>query len=244
MAPDLPYWRLSGFYFFYFAAVGTLVPYAPVYLASLGFGATDIGVAMSMLVVSRIFGPNVWSWLCDRWKKPARIVQATTILAIPAFFWVVSTRSPTVIPLALLLFGFFWSASLPQMESATLNALGMRTELYSRIRVWGSIGFIVAAAAIGRVIQVNGVSVFPGAMLALLACLALVILLQRESVYKPTTAAREPLTDVLTDRRVVALFAACLLIHVGHGPYYTFFPSIWAISGIAPLPSGTCGRSA
>ncbi|MCV6614229.1 MAG: MFS transporter, partial [Cellvibrionaceae bacterium] len=31
-ARPLPYWRLSGFYFFYFAVLGALVPFWSLYL--------------------------------------------------------------------------------------------------------------------------------------------------------------------------------------------------------------------
>ena len=45
----LPYWRLSGFYFFYFASLGVLVPYWALYLKSLGFSALQIGIVRGML---------------------------------------------------------------------------------------------------------------------------------------------------------------------------------------------------
>src|SRR5712692_6460946 len=49
----MPYWRLSGFYFFYFATVGALVPYWGLYLQSIGFTPLDIGLLMSLLMISR-----------------------------------------------------------------------------------------------------------------------------------------------------------------------------------------------
>ena len=39
----MPYWRLSGFYFFYFAALGALIPFWGLYLQTLGFDAVAIG---------------------------------------------------------------------------------------------------------------------------------------------------------------------------------------------------------
>ncbi|MCB1948818.1 MFS transporter, partial [Nitrosomonas sp.] len=60
---SLPYWRLSGFYFFHFAVLGAFVPYWSLYLQSLSFSALQIGILMSLLLVTRIFAPTAWGWL-------------------------------------------------------------------------------------------------------------------------------------------------------------------------------------
>ena len=43
MSPGLPYWRLSGFYFFYFALLGATAPFLALYFDHLGFSAARIG---------------------------------------------------------------------------------------------------------------------------------------------------------------------------------------------------------
>jgi hypothetical protein len=62
----LPYWRLSGYYFFYFAFIGAYSPYFGLYLQSLNFSAWDIGLLMSQMQLMRLFGPNLWGWLALR----------------------------------------------------------------------------------------------------------------------------------------------------------------------------------
>jgi PPP family 3-phenylpropionic acid transporter len=62
----LPYWRLSAYYFFYFAFVGAFSPYFGLYLSSIGFTAADIAVVMSLMQVMRILAPSLWGWLADR----------------------------------------------------------------------------------------------------------------------------------------------------------------------------------
>jgi len=69
LSKSIPYWRLSGYYFFYFAFVGAMSPYWGPYLKSLGFDAVEIGVLMSLLAVMRIFAPNIWGWMADRSGK-------------------------------------------------------------------------------------------------------------------------------------------------------------------------------
>lgn len=60
----IPYWRLSGFYFFYFAFIGVFLPYFGLYLQSLSFSALDISILMSQMQLMRLFGPYLWG----RWR--------------------------------------------------------------------------------------------------------------------------------------------------------------------------------
>ena len=48
----MPYWRISGFYLFYFASLGALIPYWGLYLKELGFHATEIGSLMALMMVT------------------------------------------------------------------------------------------------------------------------------------------------------------------------------------------------
>ena len=68
----MPYWRLAGFYFFYFAVLGALVPYWGLYLKSIGFTPVDIGSLMAVLMLSRIVAPNVWAYIADHRDDHAR----------------------------------------------------------------------------------------------------------------------------------------------------------------------------
>ena len=60
------YWRLSGFYFFYFGLLGTLVPYWSLYLKDLGFSAVAIGGLMAIPQLTKIGAPNLWGWQIGR----------------------------------------------------------------------------------------------------------------------------------------------------------------------------------
>jgi PPP family 3-phenylpropionic acid transporter len=62
---NTPYWRLSGFYFFYFASLGVLVPYWSIYLEWLNFSAGEIGELTAILLATRIFVPYIWAWIAD-----------------------------------------------------------------------------------------------------------------------------------------------------------------------------------
>ena len=81
----IPYWRLSGFYFFYFAFIGAFSPYWSLYLQSLRFDALQIGVLMSLLLVTRIFSPALWGWLADHLGKRVQVVQLAAVAGLLSF---------------------------------------------------------------------------------------------------------------------------------------------------------------
>ncbi len=58
----------------------------------------------------------------------------------------------------MALMSFFWSASLPLIEATTLSYLGESTARYGRIRVWGSVGFILAVTATGYLLDAAGIA--------------------------------------------------------------------------------------
>src|SRR5690348_887706 len=145
----IPYWRLSGFYFFHFAFIGAFAPYWSLYLRSLSFSALQIGILMSLLHVTRIFAPAAWGWLADHIGRRVLIVQVAAVTGLISYCGVFFGESFAWLFIIMALLSFFWSASLPLIEATTLSYLGASTAQYGRIRVWGSVGFICAVTGMG-----------------------------------------------------------------------------------------------
>ena len=81
----VPYWRLSAYYFFYFAFIGAFSPFFTLYLQSLKFSAWDIGVLMSLMQVMRLLAPNLWGWLADRLGAKTPIVRGAALMSLAGF---------------------------------------------------------------------------------------------------------------------------------------------------------------
>ena len=89
----LPYWPLSAFYFFFFAVVGAMLPFWPLYLESLGFGPVEIGALVAMVMVTKIVAPNLWGWMADRRGRRMPLVRLACFAATLVFAAVwLSTR--------------------------------------------------------------------------------------------------------------------------------------------------------
>jgi len=217
------YWRLSGFYFFYFAALGALIPYWGLYLKSLGFGVVEIGELVAIIMATKIIAPNIWGWIADHTGRPMRIVRLACLLTTVSFAGVFIGHGYWMLALVMSLFSFFWNAALPQLEATTLNHLGAETHRYSSIRLWGSIGFIVAVAGLGVIFERTGTGMLPAVLLVLFAGIWIASLLVPERSAPHPQVDNEPLRNVLTQPAVVSLLLVCFLIQASHGPYYTFY---------------------
>lgn len=219
----MPYWRLSGFYFFYFASLGALVPYWGLYLKSTGFTANTIGIFMAVIMGTKIVSPNIWGWIADHTGRRMLIVQLGCLLAALTFAGVFLGSNYWWLLLVMVTFSFFWNAALPQFEATTFNYLGDYTHRYSSIRLWGSIGFIVTVAGIGSILDLFGAGILPGILLVLFGGIWVMSLLVPEQAGRTAPETHQPLIKVLKRREVLALLAVCFLMQMSHGPYYTFY---------------------
>ena len=219
----LPYWRLSGYYFFYFAFIGAFSPYFGLYLQSLSFSAWDIGLLMSQMQLMRMFGPYLWGWLADRFGHRLHIIRLAGLIALAgftAFFWL--DKLPGML-LAMAALAFFWSAALPLVETLTFDHLREDSGRYSRIRLWGSIGFIAAVMGTGALLDRQPpLAVLWVCWLVLLGILVVALLVPEASA---RLALREApsIGSILRLPHVRALMAACCAMSAAHGAFYVFY---------------------
>lgn len=220
----LPYWRLSGFYFFYFSTLGALLPFWSLYLKQLGFQAQAIGTLMGVLLFTKLIGPNLWGWLADHTGQRLRLVRIGSLLAAIGFIGVFFSQSYWWLIAVMFFFSFFWNAVLPLLEALTFSHLGRDTHRYSQLRVWGSIGFIVVVVSGGWFFQQHSITWLPwlcwGLLIGLwLSCLAA----PPEPTHHIVPPHSESLLGVLKQPAVLALLCVCFINQASHGVYYTFY---------------------
>lgn len=221
--PTSSCWRLSAWYFFYFAFIGAFAPYFTLYLQSLGLTAPAIGTLMSLMVAMRLLAPNLWGWLADRVGQPLVVIRLSALLALVGFLPFLFVRSFWSLFAVMAAMSFFWSASLPLVEALTLRHLEGRTEQYGRIRLWGSVGFIFAVLATGAWLDVAPLGsllwVNMGLLLGVFICAGLLV-----DVRAPVSReVPECLRSRLIRPEVLALLAACLFMSAAHSPFYVFY---------------------
>ena len=223
MISGIPYWRLSSFYFFYFALVGALSPYLSLYLEDIGLTAYAIGLVNGVLMGTKIIAPNVWGWLCDKTGKRLKVITFGCIMAslffAGLFFW----QSLAVILLITFCYSFFWNAILSQFDLVTVQYLKKEPSRYSQVRVWGSIGFTVSVVFLGWLFDYISIQyLIPIAWLLLCLISASCFFLKEP----PQTVAVRPQqhwVHLLKKPPVIAFFLAAMLLQFSFGAYYSFF---------------------
>ncbi len=219
----LPYWRLAGVYFFYFAYLGAFAPYFSLYLNALGIAATGIGIIMALPQLVRIFAPHLWGWLADRGGRRLRIARIGSVIGTAVYCGLFAARGFESLFAVVLLMSFFLSAALPLIEVTTLTHLGEHTAQYGRIRVWGSVGFIAAVLVIGYALDWLPIRALLWIMLAILIGAVALLVMVPEAPQMEHAHDHTPIAHVIRQPQVMALIVACALMAVAHGPYYTFY---------------------
>jgi MFS transporter, PPP family, 3-phenylpropionic acid transporter len=223
--PPLPYWRLSSFYFCYYAALGGFTPYFAQWLHDLGQPALAISGLMALWYTTRVFAPAVWSTLTTRSAAPIRWLRAGALLTLVGFAgFLFASRFPALFAV-MLVFSFFCNAIMPQFEAITLDTLGPRRADYGRLRVWGSIGFILVTLGYGWLLQRHGSGWLPALMLPLFAATAGSAFLNRmpAGIDHSHDEAHGSAWQALRRPGVPAFLAVAMLMQIGFGPFYVFF---------------------
>jgi len=233
MGRSVPYWKLSGFYFFYFASLGVLIPYWSLYLKSLGFNSLTIGSLVAILPATKLVAPYIWGWLADHTRRSMLIIRVASLLALCCFALVFVSQQLWWLTVAMLLFSFFWNAMLPQFEAMTLNHLGSDTHHYSMIRLWGSLGFIVIAVLMGDLIQRYDADLIPIVVFITFVLISVSSFIVPEKLNTPHTD-HSHIWHVIKQPKVLAFLVVCFLMLCSHGPYYTFYTIYLEEQGYSP----------
>lgn len=215
--------NFSFFLFSYYAHAGTFATYAALFFAARGMSVPQIGVLVSLIQVMRIFGPNVWGWVADHTARRALVLRLTACAALVSFSAMFFADTYVEFFIAMVLLNLFTSAQSPLSEALMLSEMRGDLSNYGKIRLWGSIGFIVAVMAAGYCLEWFGVESllwFAGALLLLVVGASLRI---RDVPHPLGTQQAPGLWSVLRKPEVAAFFLSAALMCGAHMALYAFY---------------------
>lgn len=221
---QLPYWRLSGFYLFYFALLGSTAPFLALYFHHLGFSSARIGELVAIPMLMRCVAPNLWGWLGDYSGRRLAIVRFGAACTLLTFALILIDKSYGWLVMVMALHAFFWHAVLPQFEVITLAHLRAEPGRYSQVRVWGSIGFLLAVVSLGFLLEHFSLELYPYLLLVIMAGIALASwqVPNAQPAVGLAKADEGGFFRQLTRPGVIAFYGSVALMQLSHGPYYTF----------------------
>lgn len=244
--------RLGGFYFFYYAIVGTFMPYWSLYLQDQGFDFEQIGLLSAIAIITRFFAPFIWGWIADKSGKRMLLVRIATWIEASIWFLIfIIPNSFQSIAILMFIFSFFQNAILAQFEGVTLFWLGEhRAERYGKVRKWGSIGFIFGVFLIGFILEIIDISMLP----ILLLSIAFLAFIWSFTIKEPNEAPKaqmqlESILPILKRSPVWALFLIEFIMLFAQAPFYSFYSNylksfgyltseigfLWAVGVVAEI---------
>lgn len=214
---------LALYYALYFSALGAFMPYWGPYLQQQGQTALEIGVLTATIQATKVLAPNIWGLMAVRWGL-GRVVPGAALATALGFLALIWAHDFFTIFLITIGFSFFWAATLPLVDITTLEWAERNGAAYGRIRLWGSIGFILLALGMGWLIARYGMPVFlPVIVVFLLAAWWSSRYLPFAAGGAAIVAQRPALRHELWRRDLLFFLAACVLEQASHGPYYAFY---------------------
>lgn len=234
--------RLSAFYAAAFLVTGAQLPFWPLWLASRGFGAEEIGVVLAAAIWAKIVATPVIGALADRlgWRRVmvglgAIAVAAYAMMEPASGFW----------PLLLLNVAALTaqSALMPLGDTATLAMSRTKGLDYGRIRAWGSLSFVLSSLAAGAIVaRRSGASVLPlvlgASAVLLIACCAIPAPGVRHSSLPSSNSRRGGVWLAAASPWFWLFVASAAALQASHQVYYGFGTLHWRALGYTETTIG------
>ena len=230
-APSPTAVRLSVFYAATFLVIGVHMPFWPVWLKAHGLGVTEIGIVLAIGVAAKVLGNPIAAHIADRRGERRRPMIVHALLAVLSFALFAQAEGFWPVVAVSLLFFLVWPPLLPLSESLTMLAVRRDGLDYGRIRLWGSIAFILGAVGAGQVLARSSPEVVFPLVLAALGGVCVAALLLPDLRPPLARPARAPILYVLRGRGFALFLAATAAVQASHAVYYGFATLHWQAAG-------------
>jgi len=214
---------VRALFFAYFAFVGLFSPYLSLWLDARGLSIGQIAVLMSLPQVLRIVAPPFWGWLADRGGRRVPLLQGSALASLAVLLAFPLADGMAAYVLLMLTLFFLTAAQMPVGEAIALDLARGDAGRYGRMRVWGSVGFVVTVLAGGPLLDAFGVGALPWLMAAAVALLVLVTFRLREPAAARPSRAAVSLGERLREPAVLLFLVSAFLMVFAHAALYAFY---------------------
>ncbi|WCL55225.1 nucleoside permease [Gimibacter soli] len=228
------YAQLSAMMFLQFFVWGAWFVTLGTYLAGLGFSGAEIGTAYLTNNIGAIISPFFIGLVADRYFNAEKVMAALHLLGGAVLFYVSDLATTSAIIIGLLVYNACYMPTLALVNSVAFNQMAEPDAEFPRVRVWGTLGWIVAGLAITYGLTSTGSNV-EATDLPMKMAAAASILLGLMSLTLPATppgkaGQKASLGEILgldalallKDRSFAIFAASSLLISIPLAFYYAF----------------------
>jgi MFS transporter, PPP family, 3-phenylpropionic acid transporter len=221
-------WPFAAMSASYFAHIGFFNPYLPLWLQDMGLSLLAISLLTSIQASTRLFAPYAWGALSDHTGERTRILRFCALVAFLSallLFW-----PWPVWMLALVLFVMFThtSSMMPMTEAAMAHLVSADGKFdarrYGRVRLWGSLGFLVTVLFAGVWFEWRGMQDFPAWTVISLLCVLISVACLPDLKEAPHPHDDSPSVLSILQRPPVRWFFTALFFHVlAHIAIFVFY---------------------
>ncbi len=219
----------------YFAHIGFFNPYLPLWLQEQGLSLLTISLLTSVQSATRMVAPYGWGWLSDHTGERVKLLRLAAAISLVCslglwFNPVTPNTAWGIAWIAGVLFVMFLhtSAMMPMNEAAMAHLVShtgsFDSGLYGRVRLWGSVGFLITVFAAGAWFEAFGMHHLPHWNAAMLLAVLVSVCVMPDKK-EPVVAHQENVQVMPVLRQpIVRWFFASIFFHVlAHMSIYAFF---------------------
>lgn len=242
--PRLLAWSgLAAFYSALFVVLAVFIQFFPLWLKNVrGLSAVDVTWVFAAQTSARTIAGPLWAQRVDRTGRPRRTLILLSLLSLAAFACFGAVDSPWLLVGCGFLLGCFYPAIHPILDAAAMATARRQGFAYGRLRVTGSIAFLVTVIVVGAWLERTSSNLLYGLLCTALVvqCGASLLLpdVQPEPRAPTRGPARAPIGELLGSRQFVLLLIIAALIQGSHAVYYNLSTIHWCRHGIS---EGTAG---
>lgn len=207
---------LSAFYFFYFAIIGVYIIFIPKMLSISGYSASEIGIIFAAAPLVRFVVPFAFTKGLTLNAKTFNIALFIMLASSVSFYFSLHHFYKLLFSNIGLAIGL--SLTLPYIEVVSLSLIGK--EKYGKVRLFGSIGFVLVALVLVKVLSSADIAL--NFLLSLVVITSFVAYFIVKNTKQQETKKEEVHNDInlLKDWK---LWAGLTLMQVSFGAFYNFF---------------------
>jgi PPP family 3-phenylpropionic acid transporter len=217
---------LRGLYVLLFLFVGGHGNYFGIWLRDAHWSETAIGWQGGLHLACLAVFPLLWGHLTDKGGHPVSTLRFITVGSAVAFIPFVVTTAVAPLLIATLAFAAFNTGMVTSTDSFTLAHIERAGGDYGRIRIFGSMGFILGGFVMGGVVDLTSRRAIPWVLLVILAITA--ALVARLSSAQHRADRRDPLGVALrrlwADPRLRRFYAITFANRATSQGLYIFLP--------------------
>ncbi|MFZ2006729.1 MAG: MFS transporter [Stellaceae bacterium] len=236
--------RLRAYYAAVFLIVGIKAPFWPVWLAGRGLGAREIAALFAAAIwVNVVITPAIGA-LADRLGRRRVAMIALCGIAILGYALLWNAYDFWTLLALTLMTATAQTALMPLGDSITLAAVRERGVDYGRVRVWGSVSFILAAMASGAALshaaagERGGNAVLALVLIASMMLFAACVAIPGGSRVPAGPSRWSALGTMARERRFWQFIVVAAALQASHQVYYGFGTLYWRSLGFSDAVIG------